>query len=60
MGSKSDKLIHRGNKALHELQEDAKDYGEVATDYIKDHPVKSTLIAGAIGIVAGLLFKIRH
>jgi ElaB/YqjD/DUF883 family membrane-anchored ribosome-binding protein len=50
-------LIERGSKIAKDLQKNAKSYGKVAVNYVKQHPVQSTLIAVTVGIILGKIFK---
>lgn len=40
-------------KATNEVKEQAQEYSDEIVDYIKESPVKSVLIASAIGLLVG-------
>jgi ElaB/YqjD/DUF883 family membrane-anchored ribosome-binding protein len=56
-GNRSDEMIHQGQEALINAQQEIYRYTDSALDYIKKYPLKSALIAGGIGLLLGKMFS---
>ncbi|OGO91969.1 MAG: hypothetical protein A3F41_02670 [Coxiella sp. RIFCSPHIGHO2_12_FULL_44_14] len=59
VGEKADQVINKSSQFASDVQENVKEYTKHMGSYIKENPIKSTLIAGVAGIVLGWLFKRR-
>lgn len=53
----SDKIVHQSQVAIDRVQKNIEKKVDVVYDYIKDHPLKATLIAAGVGLLIGRMFK---
>lgn len=53
----TDEYIHKGQDAAMDLKKEAEVYGDSAVKYIKENPVKATLIAAGIGMLLSRLLR---
>lgn len=57
LADSSDKMIHQGQATIDQVQKNIEQKFDVVYDYIKNHPVKATLIAAGVGLLIGRIFK---
>lgn len=62
--SKIENLEHKAESFLHDiasrsgkLSSEVQEYGDATAQYIRRHPVRSTIIAGVAGIIIGKLLS---
>lgn len=54
---KSDEWIQDGQETIEHFQQEVERYSDGAIQYIKKYPLKSALLAGAVGLILGKLFS---
>lgn len=57
LAKKSDELTHRSTKMAGNVQHEAEVYVDKVVEYVRENPVKATIIAGLAGLVIGTLIK---